>query len=257
MRLEPASAAITGDLGEYVEVMPGTYTVSASQEFMASLETHVKFKVKKVLPAGKDVETISLDVLTADGMPVPGLGKLELAGFRSSSLDPLRAALKTGAGEVVLPLYMSSNSSATLTAMEAHQADAKKFAVTGALEEVKRAVAARGASSSAEDESGTTTSNSDKQDCDKFLTDFEQFVNSYATVAAKFSQNPADMSIMSEYSDMATKAQEMQSSKPGACEGDAAFMKRYLRITAKMTKAAAAQAAGSAKMIDQMSKLSQ
>ena len=54
---------------------------------------------------------------------------------------------------------------------------------------------------------------------------------------------------------MAEKAQKMEQEKPDACEGYAAFMKRYLGITAKMTKAAAAQAAGSAKMMEQMSKL--
>ena len=45
---------------------------------------------------------------------------------------------------------------------------------------------------------------------------------------------------------MATKAQEMQQDKPDACEADAAFVKRYTRIMAKMTKAAAVQTAGMA-----------
>ena len=105
-----------------------------------------------------------------------------------------------------------------------------------------------------ESETATTGNNPSGGDCDKFLTDYEEFVDSYAAVAAKYAKNPNDMTIMTEYSEMATKSQEMQGNKPDACEADEAFMKRYTRIAAKMTKAAAAQAAGSAKMMEQMSK---
>lgn len=103
-------------------------------------------------------------------------------------------------------------------------------------------------------ETAATSTNPAGGDCDKFLTDYEEFVDSYAAVAAKYAKNPSDLTIMKEYSEMATKSQEMQGNKPDACEADAAFMKRYTRIAAKMTKAAAAQAAGSAKMMEQMSK---
>lgn len=254
LRLEPNSAAITGDLGEYVEVVPGTYTFSESHENIMILETHIKFRVKKALPPTKDVESLSLDVLTNDAMPVPGLDKFKLEGYFSSSLDPLRAALKTGTGEVILPLYMDGNRDAALTAVEEHQADAKKFAVTGALSDAEKPEAATASSASSESSANT-------EDCDKFLTDFEEYVTSYAALAAKMAKNPADMSIMSEYADMATKAQEMQQNKPDACEANAAFVKRYTRIVTKMTKAAAAQTAGmasqaasAAKMMEQMGK---
>ncbi|WP_216726400.1 hypothetical protein [Hymenobacter siberiensis] len=94
----------------------------------------------------------------------------------------------------------------------------------------------------------------DDSACDKFLTDYEDYANSYAVLAAKYTKNPMDMTIMQKYTDMATKAQQMKQDKPDACEADVAFMKRYTRITAKVTKAMAAQTAGSAKMMEQMSK---
>lgn len=253
LRLEPDSATITGELGEYVEVAPGTYTVSESHENVMVLETHVKFRVKKALPSTKDVESISLDVLTGDAMPVPGLNKFKLEGYFSSSLDPLRAALKTGTGEVVLPLYMDGNRDAALAAVESHQADAKKFAVTGALSDAKKPEAAS--------TSSATESSSDPKECDKFLTDFEKYVGSYAALATKMVKNPADLSLMTEYSDMTTKAQEMQQDKPDACATNADFMKRYARIMARMSRAAAAQTAGmtnqassAAKLMEQMGK---
>ena len=253
LRLEPGSATITGELGEYVEVVPGTYTVSESHENIMVLETHVKFRVKKALPSTKDVESISLDVLTGDAMPVPGLNKFKLEGYFSSSLDPLRAALKTGTGEVVLPLYMNGNRDAALAAVESHQADAKKFAVTGALSDAEKLEAAS--------TSSATESSSDPKECDKFLTDFEKYVGSYAALATKMAKNPADLSLMTEYSDMTTKAQGMQQDKPDACATNAAFMKRYARIMARMSRAAAAQTAGmtnqaasAAKLMEQMGK---
>lgn len=97
-------------------------------------------------------------------------------------------------------------------------------------------------------------SDDDKTACDKFLTDYEDYANSYAVLAAKYAKNPMDMTIVQEYTEMATKAQEMQQDKPDACDSDGAFMKRYTRVTAKVTKAAAAQMQGSAKMLEQMSK---
>lgn len=239
LRLESNSATITGELGEYVEVVPGTYTVSASHENIMVLETRVKFRVKKALPANKDVESLSMDVLTSDAMPIPGLDKFKLQGYLSSGLDPLRAALKTGTGEVILPLYMDGNRDAALAAVETHQTDAKKFAVTGALNEKEKSEAA-GSSSTAQH-------NSNPKDCNQFLTNLETVVASYSSLATKMSKNPLDLTMMSEFTDIATKAQEMQQDKPDACEADAAFIKRYTQIMTNMTKAAAIQTAGMAK----------
>ena len=253
LRLSANSAILAGELGEYVEVVPGTYTVSESHENIMVLETHVKFRVKKALPADKDVKSISLDVLTADAMPVPGLDKFSLEGWFDSRLDPLRSAMKAGTGEVVLPLYMEGNRDAALEAVEAHEADASKFAVTGALSDTEKASASV---STDEENTGNT------EDCDKYLAHFDALMTSYATIAKKMATNPMDLSIISEYADMTTKLQEMGQDKPGACEGNKAFAKHYARIMAKMSQAAAAQTTGMAKqqastmgaMLESMSK---
>lgn len=253
LQLSAGSAIITGDLGEYVEVVPGTYTVSESHENIMVLETHVKFRVKKALPPTRDVESLSMDVLTGDAMPVPGLDKFELKGWFSSSLDPLRAALKTGTGEVVLPLYMDGDHDAALSAVEAHQEEAKQFAVTGSLSDKKEVSA-----STSPSEEGTGNA----EDCDKYLADFDALMTSYATIARKMSKNLLDVTVLSEYADMTTKLQEMENDKPDACNGNEAFAKHYARIMAKMSKAAAAQTTGLAKqqasnmgaMLESMSK---
>lgn len=92
------------------------------------------------------------------------------------------------------------------------------------------------------------------EDCTDFLDDYEAYAEAYASLAAKLARNPTDASLLTEYTQMAAKAQEMQEDKPDACQTDAVFLQRYTSITATVSKAAAAQAAGSARLIEQMSK---
>ncbi|GAA4357559.1 hypothetical protein GCM10023185_22380 [Hymenobacter saemangeumensis] len=98
----------------------------------------------------------------------------------------------------------------------------------------------------------TASAGASAGDCDKFLRDYEEFATAYVALSAKYAKNPTDMSIMAEYGEMAAKAQEMQQLSPETCQGDAAFLKRYTSIAAKVTHAAAAQLQGSAKMLEQM-----
>lgn len=252
--LEPASAAITGEMGEYVEVVPGMYTISSSDKYGAALETRIKVRIKKALPANKEAESLSLDILNGNTMPVAGLKKFEVDGFKAyNELESLNSLLRTGTGEIILPFYMGGNKDDAAESVEAHQVEAKKFAVAGMLRDKAKEEAAS--------TSASTENSSDPEDCDKFLTDFEKYVGSYAALANKMAKNPADLSLMTEYTAMATKAQEMQQDKPDACATDAAFMKRYTCIMAKMTKAAAVQTAGmanqaasAAKLMEQMGK---
>lgn len=123
-----------------------------------------------------------------------------------------------------------------------------------------------GSASSAESEENATISateigsnesiTSSTEDCDKFLSDYEAYADSYTALAAKYAKNPADISVMQEYTDMAAKAQEMQENKPDVCGGNKDFYKRYSLITAKVSKAAAVQAQSSAKIMEQLSKAS-
>lgn len=168
--------------------------------------------------------------------------------------------------KIILPLFIAvglalsgcgNANEETKTETTTETAAETEAAATDAASETSSTEESPAVAEETKPEAADATSSSANADCEKFLTDYEQFVDSYAVVAAKFAKSPTDMSIMSEYTEMATKAQEMQGNKPDACEADAAFMKRYLRIAAKMSKAAAAQAAGSAKMMEQMSKMSQ
>lgn len=243
LRLGPGSAAITGELGEYVEVVSGIYKVSPSTESSQSLETQIKLRVKKAMTGNKEVESLSLNVLDGVAMPVAGLKEFEVggSGYYEAELAPLRSLLKTGAGDIIVRFHMSGDRDDALETIGEHANEAKKFAVAGMLRVTEKAEETALTTASGEQ------SNGKPEDCDKYLAHFDALMTSYAHIATKLSKNPLDLSILAEYADMTTNLQDLEKDKPTACNGNQAFAKHYARIVAKMSKAAAAQTKGMAK----------
>jgi hypothetical protein len=93
-------------------------------------------------------------------------------------------------------------------------------------------------SASTTEESASTTeaeSTESQSDCDEFIKDYEEFVNSYISIAKKMKANPSDMSIMSEYTEMASKAATMQT-KAGDCS-DAKYVDKLAKLATKLATA--------------------
>ena len=93
-------------------------------------------------------------------------------------------------------------------------------------------------SSTKTEESSSTTeveSTESKSDCDEFIKDYEEFVNSYIKIAKKMKANPTDMTIMSEYTEMASKATTMQT-KAGDCT-DAVYVDKLAKLATKLATA--------------------
>ena len=85
----------------------------------------------------------------------------------------------------------------------------------------------------------TTEENSTESsgDCDQFIKDYEEYVNSYIDIIKKMKANPSDMTIMSEYTEMAAKAATMQTNA-GDCT-DAKYTAKLANLATKMANAAA------------------
>ena len=85
----------------------------------------------------------------------------------------------------------------------------------------------------------TTEENSTESsgDCDQFIKDYEEYVNSYIDIIKKMKANPSDMTIMSEYTEMAAKAATMQTNA-GNC-ADSKYTDKLTKLGTKMAKAAA------------------
>ena len=85
-------------------------------------------------------------------------------------------------------------------------------------------------------DSYSSSSSSDSQDWDALLNSYEQYVDKYVSYMKKAAKG--DMNAMSEYPALAEKAQEFNSKLEGA-KGNMSTSQwsRYMKITAKMTKA--------------------
>jgi len=89
------------------------------------------------------------------------------------------------------------------------------------------------------EESTVTTeekSSESGSDCEQFMKDYEEFVNSYIKITKKMKANPSDMTIMTEYSEMATKAGEMQTNTSNCT--DAKYATKLLELNNKIAKLA-------------------
>lgn len=91
----------------------------------------------------------------------------------------------------------------------------------------------------ATEEEASSDESTSGTDCNKWLDDYEAYMDDYVALVKKYQANPTDMTIMQEYTSMAQKAQSMSSSAPEDCAGDAAFAARLAKISAKMSAAAA------------------
>ena len=86
----------------------------------------------------------------------------------------------------------------------------------------------------AKTEEKSTESNND---CDQFIKDYEEFVDSYIVIIKKMKANPTDMTILSEYTEMAKNAATMQTNA-GNC-ADSKYTTKLTKLGTKMAKAAA------------------
>ena len=74
-------------------------------------------------------------------------------------------------------------------------------------------------------------------DCEQFCSDYEEFADEYVAFMKKYKSNPSDPSILSEYSDMISKAAEMQESSTD-CSADVNVAARISKALARIAKAA-------------------
>ena len=91
------------------------------------------------------------------------------------------------------------------------------------------------AKTSEDSKSEDKTSSNNK--CDQFLADYEAFINDYLEMAKKLKENPQDMSVMTEYSQMTAKASKWAADAKD-CSADAAFAAKYAQLAARMAQKA-------------------
>lgn len=87
------------------------------------------------------------------------------------------------------------------------------------------------------DESSVEETTEVTSDCDKFIKDYEEFADSYIKVLKKYKANPSDATIITEYTEMATKSLDMQTQAANCT--DPKYVEKMTEIATKMATAAA------------------
>ena len=83
-----------------------------------------------------------------------------------------------------------------------------------------------------------TVSETDEYDCDTFLENYDKFVDKYIIVLKKYKENPTDMTIITEYSELAAETAKWSGWTPPECS-EPEHVKKLAEIAAKLAKAAA------------------
>lgn len=255
--LTPETTQIKGDLGDYFEVVEKEYTVTNDFGDMVSIEVKrtdadFSFDLKGVEPYGTYGKGVTgnagfgIEILDENGNVIEKVAATAsgLGGMYSS--DDMKETLKLKAGET-----------GTVRWSFHFDGDKKpaKFRLTSAYEEVDSSDWDSDSSSSDDDESSSSddessssdddddtdsysSSSSGSQDWDALLNSYEQYVDKYISYMKKAAKG--DMSALSDYPALMEKAQDLSNKMSGA-QGDmsAAQWARYMKITNKMTQAAA------------------
>jgi hypothetical protein len=227
--------SITGDAKDYIAVVPGTYEIKKTEgTFGDELTLSIKFKVTNSFDQSKigeytSIGDLSLQVLDGSGSPID----LDFSPAGVADWDKINSLLKGKPGDEVTVLFKPLAMGADEEVISEVQKNGKGIEITRAdiMNIVTEPIIDN--STNAED---NTSSTDDSSDCDQFITDYEEFVADYIQVLKKYKANPSDTSILTEYTELAQKASEMQS-QASDCS-DPKYATRLLQLSNKMAKAA-------------------
>jgi hypothetical protein len=231
IEIKPKTTTISGDLAEYYSIVDGSYKLSPDEKYSMPDHYQVKIQIKRTdkafdfdpqstlnLVGGFNLFCDLLDEQTApvimadrDGMITQG------------SSDGIESIAGLKPGETGWLVYHFSGASETIENIKLFSIDSKsgknlqKFPDTSSEAEIN------GASSSAD------------VNCDQFIKDYEAFANSYVILMKKYKANPSDTSIMSEYSQAAQKALDMQ--KNASLCSNPEYASKLIEIANKIAKA--------------------
>ena len=222
--IKPSSTNVKGDLSSFFEVVDGSYKLEKG----AGKYDNFKMKIQLKRKGGafdfdaKDLESrgyfgLCCSLLGEGGTPVV-LGSFEGMGV-GTAYEGRKELITLKDGEVSWVEFTFGSG--------AEMEKVKTFDINSSVD--------KGKQMSSSDDSGSSTSTSSSVDCDKFITDYEAFVRSYIKILKKYKANPSDASILTEYTEAAQKASEMQTNANNCT--DPKYASRLLRLSTKLAEA--------------------
>ena len=82
------------------------------------------------------------------------------------------------------------------------------------------------------------SSNKASSDCDKFLNQYEDYMNKYLDIIKKAQADPTNVELIGEMTKLTQEGTQFQTTKPEACKDDKEFLAKFLAIQTKMAERA-------------------
>lgn len=248
-----AVQAIEGPLAGYMEAVPGDYELeltSSSEGYYGKISIKFRFIKSIEVPEGRGYNIFGPSL---DGKVLDEQGRPLNMWLRFGDMTELATYLKKGSGEEWF--QFSAGIGDEIETYQKTEEEIKKQVDTylGNLAKAKQvrilseiipeefeiqsnSSSGSGSSSDTGNESTSVSTSGSSGDCDEFLRDYEAFIVEYVKVLKKYKDNPTDMSIMSDYTRLMTKAAEW-SEYPDDCANDAAFIAKYTSMAMRITEA--------------------
>jgi hypothetical protein len=225
IEVTPKSVNVTGALSDYFEIVEGKYKLAiseSSQELKVQFKrTDEEFDFDAPYLAGLGYFKVKASCLEESGTPV--------TGFDDASGTDFEKIFGLKSGETSWITFTFYGENAEKIKMFEINTEAKL-----AMDEMKEVKgAALGSNSS---DGGESSSASSSVDCDQFIKDYSDFVDSYIKLLKKYKANPTDASILTEYTEAAQKAADMQTNA-SSCT-DPKYATKLMELANKIAKAA-------------------
>ena len=228
------STDVTGELSEYFTAVEGTYKLTTDGEktgMKGVFNYQVKVQIKRT-DKDYDFNAVDLenrgyfmvvcDLLDEQGVPLVTADREGMRSQGVNSEDAAFASLKPG--ETGWAIFSFTGDKETMEKVKLLQIGSKAN-----MEQADN-------SSSSSSSEVTEGSSSSSVDCDQFIKDYSDFVDSYVKLLKKYKANPTDASILTEYTEAAQKAAEMQTDA-SSCT-DPKYATKLMELANKIAKAA-------------------
>ncbi len=127
-----------------------------------------------------------------------------------------------------------------LTACGGSSSKEEKNTMPASSVEEKQESSSSASSSSSESKDSDAETKEDSglsSECEAFLKGYESYMNKYIATIKKMKSNPADLSVMSDYTELASEASKW-TNKGTDCVANAKYLERFNEIQQKITEAA-------------------
>jgi hypothetical protein len=239
IEIKSKATEVKGDLSDYFTVVEGTYKLVQGEEYtdysndppkgvynysvkVQIKRTDMEFDFDAVDLESRGYLSLVCDLLDAAGMPVITADREGMRTQGRNSEDKAMVSLKPGeSGWAIFEFIGKKEEMNKITTLEI-------------CSNVDMDQAESISSSSSADENSESSSSS-SVDCEQFIIDYEEFADSYISLLKKYKANPTDASIMTEYTDAAQKAMDMQE-EASSCT-DPTYASKLMQIATKIARA--------------------